>query len=105
MFAAKLPEGRATWMWRVQGGGSRKGALLRARFSQVSNLELPSWIEGMNDSQTNSTGAAVRPDLTQSPAWQALAAHHSSVRDTRLRNLFAEDPQRGERFTAEAAGL
>jgi hypothetical protein len=27
MFAAELPEGRATWMWLVQGGGSRKGAI------------------------------------------------------------------------------
>ncbi len=43
--------------------------------------------------------------LTQRPAWQALAAHHRNIRDAHLRQLFAEDPRRGERFTLEAAGL
>ena len=59
----------------------------------------------MNDPKANSAGAPGRPDLTQSPAWQALAVHYSSIRDEQLRNLFAKDPRRGERFTAEAAGL
>jgi glucose-6-phosphate isomerase len=48
--------------------------------------------------------ARVTP-LTQRPAWQALHAHHARLREIHLRTLFAEDPQRGERFTAEAAGL
>ena len=43
--------------------------------------------------------------LTQRQAWNALAAHHQSVRDLHLRQLFADDPKRGERMTAEAAGL
>ncbi len=43
--------------------------------------------------------------LTQRPTWQALAAHFSDIKDVHLRTLFAEDPQRGERLTAEAAGL
>jgi glucose-6-phosphate isomerase len=38
-------------------------------------------------------------------AWKALAAHARELRERHLRELFAEDPQRGERFTAEAAGL
>jgi glucose-6-phosphate isomerase len=38
-------------------------------------------------------------------AWKALRAHHKEVRDAHLRELFADDPQRGERLTAEAAGL
>ncbi|MFC3109776.1 glucose-6-phosphate isomerase [Undibacterium arcticum] len=45
------------------------------------------------------------PRLTDRPAWQALAAHHRQVRDLHLRQLFADDPQRGERLTAEGAGL
>ena len=45
------------------------------------------------------------PSLTTRPAWKALAAHHTSVRDVHLRTLFAEDPSRGERLTAEAAGV
>ncbi|HSN76504.1 MAG TPA: glucose-6-phosphate isomerase [Anaerolineae bacterium] len=43
--------------------------------------------------------------LPQRPAWQALAAHYEQIKDVHLRALFAEDPQRGERLTTEAAGL
>jgi glucose-6-phosphate isomerase len=43
--------------------------------------------------------------LTQRPAWKALQAHHEKVQGTHLRNLFAEDPRRGERMTLEAAGI
>jgi glucose-6-phosphate isomerase len=43
--------------------------------------------------------------LTSRPAWTALAAHYQKVRELHLRTLFAEDPRRGERFTAEAVGL
>ncbi len=39
------------------------------------------------------------------PAWSALTEHHAAIKDTHLRDLFASDPDRGERFTAEAAGL
>ena len=45
------------------------------------------------------------PDLTQLPAWQALRAHRERCGDRHLRELFVADPSRGERFTAEAAGL
>lgn len=43
--------------------------------------------------------------LTQRPAWQALEAHYQEVKDLHLRTLFAEDPGRGERMTAEALGI
>jgi glucose-6-phosphate isomerase len=43
--------------------------------------------------------------LTARPAWKALAAHYSEVRTLHLRDLFATDPGRGERLTAEGAGL
>jgi glucose-6-phosphate isomerase len=43
--------------------------------------------------------------LPARPAWKALEAHHRTIRDVHLRQLFAEDPRRGERFAAEAAGL
>jgi glucose-6-phosphate isomerase len=39
------------------------------------------------------------------PAWKALEAHHKEVGNLHLRKLFADDPKRGERMTAEAAGL
>ena len=43
--------------------------------------------------------------LTERPAWKALRAHHREVRELHLRRLFAQDPGRAERMTAEAAGL
>ena len=48
---------------------------------------------------------ATNPTLTTRPAWQALAAHHASVKDVHLRTLFADDPTRGERLTVEGAGV
>jgi glucose-6-phosphate isomerase len=43
--------------------------------------------------------------LRQRPAWNALKEHYDKVRSLHLRQLFAEDPQRGERFTLEVMGL
>lgn len=43
--------------------------------------------------------------LSKRPAWIALAAHRKSFDKTQLRDLFAADPQRGERLTAEAGGI
>jgi glucose-6-phosphate isomerase len=43
--------------------------------------------------------------LTATPSWQALAAHHAQIKDVHLRTLFADDPGRAERFSAEGAGL
>jgi glucose-6-phosphate isomerase len=45
------------------------------------------------------------PALTQRPAWQALATHYGQLRHVHLRQLFANDPGRGDRFAAEGAGL
>jgi glucose-6-phosphate isomerase len=49
--------------------------------------------------------AAQIAPLTERKAWKALEAHHKSIRDLHLRKLFADDPKRGERMTAEAVGL
>jgi glucose-6-phosphate isomerase len=43
--------------------------------------------------------------LTQRPAWAELSAHASEVRPLHLRQLFATDRTRGERLTADAAGI
>ena len=43
--------------------------------------------------------------LRQRPAFAALAAHYAAIEDKSLRQLFDEDPRRGERLTAEAVGL
>jgi glucose-6-phosphate isomerase len=43
--------------------------------------------------------------LRQRPAWTALEAHHAEISKKHLRELFADDPGRGERLTAEACGI
>ena len=45
------------------------------------------------------------PPLRERPAFDALAKHHAELVGRHLRELFAEDPARGERLCAEAAGL
>jgi glucose-6-phosphate isomerase len=43
--------------------------------------------------------------LTQRPAWKALEEHYQKTRELHLRTLFAQDPNRGERFATEAVGI
>jgi glucose-6-phosphate isomerase len=50
------------------------------------------------------TNLVVEP-LTNRTAWRTLQTHYQQIREVHLRNLFADDPQRGERMTAEAAGI
>jgi glucose-6-phosphate isomerase len=55
---------------------------------------------------TLTAGSNAPPQLlTERPAWKALAAHYQTIRGLHLRQLFAEDPGRGERLSAEAAGI
>src|SRR6202050_1973687 len=43
--------------------------------------------------------------LTKRKAWKKLQTHYKKIREVHLRSLFADDPERGEEFTAEAAGI
>src|SRR5882762_6537542 len=43
--------------------------------------------------------------LTARQSWKALQAHQEKIREVHLRTLFDDDPRRGERLTAEAAGI
>ena len=43
--------------------------------------------------------------LTKRKAWKALKDHYDKIREVHLRKLFAADPERGKRLTAEAAGI
>ena len=57
---------------------------------------------------THAAALTAREDLeplAKRKAWKALQTHYKKVRDLHLRDLFAEDPGRAERMTAEAAGL
>ncbi|ASP40712.1 glucose-6-phosphate isomerase [Bacterioplanes sanyensis] len=48
---------------------------------------------------------AYQGSLTSVQAWQDLQQHHQDIRDQHMRDWFAKDPQRFERFHVEAAGL
>ena len=52
----------------------------------------------------NDKSQAIEP-LTKRKAWKALQTHYKKIRELHLRDLFADDPKRGERMTAEAVGL
>ncbi len=55
---------------------------------------------------TNNTAPhPMQASLTARPAWKALDAHSQAMRQVHLRQLFAEDPRRGERLAVEAAGF
>jgi glucose-6-phosphate isomerase len=43
--------------------------------------------------------------LTRRPEWATLQEHYQRIKEVHLRQLFADDPKRGERLTAEAVGL
>jgi glucose-6-phosphate isomerase len=46
-----------------------------------------------------------KPPRTRQRAWSALASHYKTVSKLHLRQLFADDPKRGERLAVEAVGL
>ncbi len=45
------------------------------------------------------------PPISTTAEWQALTAHFESMREVHLRELFADDPQRGDRMTLEVGDL
>ena len=44
-------------------------------------------------------------DPTQLATWKKLEEHKATIADVHMRDLFAEDPQRGPRMTEHAAGI
>jgi glucose-6-phosphate isomerase len=75
--------------------------------SQASNLPTAR----LRQSKLNKGGTRMKnmkkknSSLTAHPAWKTLVAHHKKIQDVHLRKLFADDPNRGERLTVEAAGI
>jgi len=52
-----------------------------------------------------STDTTPIPDITSTPAWQALQRHHAEVGGRHLRELFAEDPARGRELALTVGDL
>jgi len=59
---------------------------------------------GRNERRGNNVTTTIQP-LTKRKAWESLATHSAEIKKLHLGKLFAQDSKRGERFTAEAAGL
>src|SRR5438477_6395783 len=55
-------------------------------------------------SHTHANSPSVVPPAALS-AWNALSTHHQQIDKLHLRDLFAQDPARGERLKIEAAGI
>src|ERR1700748_1344960 len=51
------------------------------------------------------TSVRTLPDITATPAWDALRRHHEQVGTTHLRQFFAEDPDRGRELTVSVGDL
>ena len=51
------------------------------------------------------TSESTRLPLNERPTWKALATHSEEIKEKHLRELFAQDPGRGQRFTVEADGI
>jgi glucose-6-phosphate isomerase len=47
----------------------------------------------------------VKRSATRRASWSALASHYKTVSKLHLRQLFADDPKRGQRLAVEAVGL
>src|SRR6201982_3754411 len=59
----------------------------------------------MATSATSGVSNQTPTPLTTQKAWRGLQTHYKKVRALQLRDLFADDPKRGERMTAEAVGI
>ena len=51
------------------------------------------------------TSESTRLPLNERPTWKALATHSEEIKEKHLRELFAQDPGRGQRFMVEADGI
>ena len=49
--------------------------------------------------------AIARSNRAKQSAWKHLSTHYKDIRNLHLRQLFADDPQRGVRLTVQAAGI
>src|SRR5262245_11941334 len=83
------------------GCGRRGAPSRRSRPPRDDALELSEKVPQM---AARSEKSRSRPTGT-SAAWRALEDHHRAMQSRQLRDLFADDPARGERMTAEAAGI
>src|SRR6516165_8362486 len=74
----------------------------RMSFWPVGNS--PNQREGISSMAARAESLPGHPE-GETQAWGNLRAHYEKIKDLHLRQSFREDPKRGERLTAEAAGI
>jgi glucose-6-phosphate isomerase len=74
------------------------------RPGKAAKHESTAYGSAMSSESSSTASVSVQP-LTERPAWKALKQHYQTIRNLHLRQLFADDPQRGERLTVEAADI
>ncbi|SCY20989.1 glucose-6-phosphate isomerase [Nitrosospira sp. Nsp13] len=74
-------------------------------FDLTSHADRSANDESTTDAAGMRSEGVTAMSLTEHPAWKALEAHYHVIKDLHLRQLFADDPKRGEYLTAEAAGV
>ncbi|TPV99232.1 MAG: Glucose-6-phosphate isomerase [Beijerinckiaceae bacterium] len=93
---------------RTTGRASRERGLMRRSEWCISQKAPPAERDD-RDERTTEMAARVerlsKRSTNKRAAWKALVEHYKNVRELHLRNLFADDPKRGERMTAEATGI
>jgi len=47
----------------------------------------------------------IKQSTVEHPSWKALDSHHQKISKLHMRELFSNDPKRGERMTVDAVGL
>jgi glucose-6-phosphate isomerase len=62
-------------------------------------------MNGVTKNNNQATMTAAIQSLTARPSWKALESNYQKVRQSHLRQLFADDPKRGQRLSLEAVGL
>jgi glucose-6-phosphate isomerase len=87
------------------------GKLAKTIYPTFCNQTLPVAIEGIvvlsgvQKRYKEQKMATKLTPLSERPAWKALETHYQKIHDLQLRQLFADDPARGERFTVETGGI
>src|ERR1700733_9400948 len=80
----------------------------KMELSRLHFAQAPSQISTMDERKMDMAArveSITGNSVVKRQAWEALEAHSKEIQKSHLRNLFADDPKRGERLTAEAVGI
>src|SRR5438067_512918 len=86
-------------------GASRTSPTMSCRRCASSSAATPRSRRWERAAERSMAADVTMTPISQTTEWKALQAHHDEVRDVHLRQLFAEDPSRGERLALEVEDL